>query len=170
MCVEATNIEEVAAVEYLEVVKNEYSFERGKRQSFEARAGLIITIIGALFVFLFDKVKLKHVLGLMNKPLSMISFLEIIAGFLVYIGAIYTVFMFMKAIKVELYKNYDVESIEDSELIEDRVTGALKIIITYKDIIKQHRKINNKKAKNLDNAFKGLLLTLISLVLYINLI
>lgn len=163
------NIDILAAQEYLDVIKNEYSFERNKKQSFETRAGLIITILGALCVFLFDKVQFKDIVYLIGKPLYISSFFKILSGVFVYIGAAYTVAMLIKTVSIQRYKNYDIEAIEDKELVEDRLRGILKITVTYKDIIKQHRKINDSKAKSLDNAFRGLLVTLVSIVLYINL-
>ena len=49
-------IEETAILEYLDIVKSEYETERNKKQSFENRAGLIMALLGAICIFLFEKV------------------------------------------------------------------------------------------------------------------
>ena len=57
-------VEDTAIVEYLEIVKSEYETERNKKQSFENRAGLIMALLGAICIFLFEKVNLRDVIHL----------------------------------------------------------------------------------------------------------
>jgi len=50
------DVSETSLVEYFEVVKMEYAAERIKKQSFESRAGFIITLLSAISVYLLNTV------------------------------------------------------------------------------------------------------------------
>ena len=50
--------ENTAILEYLDAVKHEYDCEAEIKTSFENRAGVLLTLLGAVCIFLFDKVKL----------------------------------------------------------------------------------------------------------------
>ena len=53
------NIDNIAIVEYLEIVRSEYETERNKKQSFENRAGLIMALLGAICIFLFENLNYR---------------------------------------------------------------------------------------------------------------
>ena len=53
------NIDNTAIVEYLEIVRSEYETERNKKQSFENRAGLIMALLGAICIFLFENLNYR---------------------------------------------------------------------------------------------------------------
>ena len=53
------NIDNTAIVVYLEIVRSEYETERNKKQSFENRAGLIMALLGAICIFLFEKLNYR---------------------------------------------------------------------------------------------------------------
>lgn len=58
-------MEDTCILDYFEIVKLEYQIEREKRQNFESRANIVITILIALFVFVFEKIKISEILKLM---------------------------------------------------------------------------------------------------------
>ncbi|MHC1695427.1 MAG: hypothetical protein AB9835_09195 [Eubacteriales bacterium] len=49
------NIKDTAAIEYLDILKNECENERNKKTSFENRSGLIMALLGAICIFLIIK-------------------------------------------------------------------------------------------------------------------
>ncbi len=53
--------EDTAINEYLDIVKTEYEIERGKKESFENRVGIILALVGAMCIFLLEIVNLKDV-------------------------------------------------------------------------------------------------------------
>lgn len=64
------NISDTAINEYFSVVTSEYQIERSKKQSFETRSGLLITLLSAICIFYFQSIKLTDIIALCNKPLT----------------------------------------------------------------------------------------------------
>ena len=93
-------IEETAILEYLDIVKNEYETERNKKQSLENRAGLIMALLGAICIFLFEKVKLNDIFSLATLPLNFLILTKILSGLTVYAGLLFTMIMIIKTIAV----------------------------------------------------------------------
>lgn len=161
-------IEETAILEYLDIVKNEYETERNKKQSLENRAGLIMALLGAICIFLFEKVKLNDIFSLATLPLNFLILTKILSGLTVYAGLLFTMIMIIKTIAVNKHHNFEVKSINDYLLGENRLTAVCKIIFTYRDIIIQHRELNEKRAKTLRRALYGISLTFVSFIIYLS--
>ncbi|MDC4251942.1 hypothetical protein M3X99_13080 [Clostridium perfringens] len=162
-------IDNVVTLEYFDVIKNEYEIERNKKQSFESRASLIITILGAICVFVFDKINFSQLYEISQKPLYLLGLVKIIIGITVYLSFITTVILLVKAINVDKYENFEVNNIDEKLMLENKVEGIMRLVLTYKKIILNHRSINEKKAKNLRYSFLGIIITILSIVIYINL-
>ena len=78
--------------------------------------------------------------------------------------------MVIKTITVQKHDNFEVKSIDERLLFEERVDGLLKIIFTYRDIIIQHREKNEKRALTFRNALYGVAVTIISIIIYVSII
>lgn len=163
-------VNNTAIVEYLDIVKSEYETERNKKQSFENRAGLIMALLGAICIFLFEKVQLRAVFALMTIPLTFVDFLKIISGLGVYIGFLFTMIMIIQTITVKQHNNFEVKSIDEILLAEQRLPALCKIIFTYRDIIVQHRTLNETRATAFRKSLYGISATLISIIVYITLV
>lgn len=162
-------VEDTAIVEYLEIVKSEYETERNKKQSFENRAGLIMALLGAICIFLFEKVNLRDVIALMTISLTFTDLIRIISGLSVYGGLLFTMTMIIKTINVKQHSNFEVKSIDETLLAEQRLLSLCKIIFTYRDIIVQHRELNEKRATAFRMSLYGISITLIAIIVYITL-
>lgn len=163
----ATNklkIEDTPISEYLEVVQKEYEYERDKKQSFENRSGLILTLVGGIVIFLVEKVRIKDLfIG------SYLTIAQLVA-IVIYGCFIYTFFQLYKVMKIEKHDTLGISEINCDLMEEDRVNGVARIILTYKDVIKAHRRLNNKRAKAFNKALIGLIVSAILVSLYINLV
>lgn len=164
------NIDNTAIVVYLEIVRSEYETERNKKQSFENRAGLIMALLGAICIFLFEKVKLQDIFSLMTTPLTFIDLAKIISGLTVYVCFVFTMVMIVLTIIVKQHNNFEVRNIDETLLGEQRLLALCKIIFTYRDIIVQHRELNEKRAKAFRKSLYGICVTLISVIIYISLL
>ena len=164
------NINNTAIAEYLEIVRSEYEIERNKKQSFENRAGLIMALLGAICIFLFEKIKLQDIISIMAAPLTFIELVKIVSGLAVYICFAYTMAMIVLTIIVKKQENFEVKSIDEDLLVEERLTALCKIIFTYRDIIVQHREQNEKRAKAFRKSLYGICGTLIAVIVYISLL
>lgn len=166
---QSIEVSDTAIVEYLDIVKSEYETERNKKQSFENRAGLIMALLGAVSIFLFEKVQLKDVFALMVLPLTFLDLIKILSGLLVYFCFLFTMIMIIKTIIVKRHNNFEVRRIDETLLVEERLPALCKIIFTYRDIIVQHRDLNEKRAEDYRKALYGISATLVSIIIYITL-
>ena len=163
-------IEDTAIVEYLDIVRSEYEIERAKKQSFEDRAGLVMALAGALCIFLFEKVQLTDVSSLMMGVLTFFSLVKIITGCGVYLGFMFTMIMLIKTISVKKHSSFEVKNINDLLLGESRIVALCKIIFTYRDIILQHREMNEKRAREFRYSLYGISGTLFFVIIYITMV
>ena len=162
-------VEDTAIVEYVDIMKKEYEIERNKKQSFESRIGVIITLLGAICIFLFEKVRLKDVVTFMSLPLSFVDLLKIVSAMCAYVSFILAMVMAAKTIGIKQHPNFEVKSIDETLLSEQRMVSLCKVIFTYRDIIVQHRDLNEKRARDFKISLYSILTTLISLATYVTL-
>lgn len=163
------DINDTAIVEYLEIVRSEYENERNKKQSFENRAGLIMALLGAICIFLFEKVKLQEIISLMVEPLTFLKLAKIISGLAVYVCFAFTMIMLVFTIIVKQHNNFEVRNIDESLLGEQRLVALCRLVLTYKSIIIQHRGLNEKRAVAFRRSLYGICATLVSIIIYVSL-
>lgn len=161
-------IEDTAMIEYIDVVKSEYENERNKKQSFENRAAPILTLLGAISFFILDAIHLKDIFLLMTLNLNFLSLVQIISGLLVYFAFLYSMIMIIETINIAQHNNFEIKNINESILIESRITAICKIIFTYRDIIIQHRELNEKRAQAFRKSLYGITTMFISVIIYIS--
>lgn len=168
--VQLPDTDNTAIVEYLEIVRSEYETERNKKQSFENRSGLIMAMLGAICIFLFEQVKLQDVISLMTTPLTFLDLAKIISGLGVYVGFVFTMIMIVRTIIVKQHNNFEVKNIDEVLLGEQRILALCRIILVYRNIIMQHRELNEKRAVAFRKSLYGICATLVSILIYISLI
>lgn len=164
------DVNDTAIVEYLEIVRSEYEIERNKKQSFENRSGLIMAFLGAICIFLFEKVRLQDIFSLMTATLTFMEFIKIVSGLAVYLSFIFTIIMIVYTIIVKRHDNFEVARIDEELLVEQRLESLCKIIFTYRDIIIQHRGLNEKRAKAFNMSICGICATFVSIIIYNSLV
>lgn len=155
-----------AITEYLEVVKSEYDIERAKKESFENRAGIVLALIGTLAIFVLEVVKLDEILSLFSTTLTFWIFLKIVSGLSVYGGFVFTVVNVFHTISTKQHPNFEVKSIDESLLQENRMNALARLILTYKNIIIEHRELNENRAKTFKKSLLGCIISIIALVIY----
>lgn len=169
MVLKNVKIENTCIKEYLEIMKEEYQIERSKRQSFESRAGIIITILTALCVFVFNKIRIKDIIMLMGKnQCSFLELIQIVTGITSYAGFIIALFYVLKTINVRNYKNFNVVAVNEGLMGKPVIEGCIKLVKTYKEIIIDHREENEKKAQYLKRAYTSIFVTIVSIIVYVN--
>lgn len=162
-------IEDTCIKEYLEIVKGEYQIERSKRQSFESRAAIIITILTALSVFVFKNIQIKDIFVLMQqKQCSFWELIQIVMAIVAYGGFIIALFYALKTINVRNYKNFNVAAVNERKMGKPTIEGCIELVKTYKDIIIDHREENEKKAQYLKKAYTAIFASIIAIIVYVN--
>lgn len=160
--------DKTAMTEYLAMVKSEYENERNKKQSFENRVGIILTLLGAICVFIFQQVRLRDIIMMMVAPITFILIVKILAGLAAYICFTYTMIKLIRTITVKDYDNFEVKDINESLLSEQRTIGLCRIIFTYRDIVMQHRNLNTRKARTFNQSLYGICFTILALIIYVS--
>lgn len=163
------DIKNTAIPEYLEVVKSEYEIERNKKQSFETRSGLLLTLLGTIMIFYFQSIKLIDIFILFSKPLTFTLLVKIISGCSIYGTFVFTLIAIINTISAKKHDNFETNGINEQLLMEDRTNAMTRLILTYRKIINQHRISNEKRAKWYIASLRSMLLLLLSTILYISL-
>lgn len=161
-------LSETAIPEYLEIVKSEYIIERDKKQSFENRSGILLALLSALSIFIFEKIKINDIIVLFNLPLTFLTLLKILLGLLIYLFFCSSFLAIIKTIAAKKHDNFEVKNINESLLLENRKDALARLILTYRDIIVQHRAINEKRSKWYIASLYSVFVTLISTIIYIS--
>lgn len=162
-------INDTAIPEYLEVVKSEYEIERNKKQSFETRSGLLLTLLGAIMIFYFQSIKLTDIFVLFSKPLTFILLIKILSGCSIYGTFIFTLIAIIQTITAKKHDNFETNGITEQLLKEDRVNAMTRLIFTYREIIRQHRISNQNRANWYIASLRSMLILLLSTIIYTSL-
>ena len=161
------DIADTAMLEYLEIFKMEYEREFNKKQSFDNRAGLILTLLGAISIFLFENIKINEIITLIKFPISFLNIIKAFSGLTVYVAFIYTVIKSIATIIVKPQNQYAIKNINNKRLKEEKIVAIKRMISTYEKIIIQHREVNLKRAISFTEALYGMGITLIAIIVYI---
>lgn len=151
---------------YLDILLKEYEMERNKKQSLETRAGLVITILCALSVFIFDKVPLSDLVNYSkNLPFTFLTFLKTLIGYLVYISYGIALGFSMNVIGINIL--YDIKLDWKSEtLYQDKNTTITTFVHQYLQVVLKNRKVNNLKARRLPKAYISSISTITLIILF----
>lgn len=162
-------VNETVMYEYYEIVTREYQNEITKKQSFDTRAGYLITILSALFVFFFQTISIRDIIVLFEQALTFIVFLKIICGIGFYFLFVITFTSIVNILTAKRQDVFNVEEINYSYLVENRNNGLEKIIKTYREIIIQQRQLNRDRAKWLKKALYCTFGLVLTIIMYISL-
>ena len=153
-------------IEYLESFKKEYDNERIKKQSLETRAGIIITMLGGLFIFLINDLELfKYLFIFFKNPSCLINYLKFLLILAIIIYFILIFYQLINILNIQNYGGFDVKppieyNLEYNDTLDD-------LLLTYKEIIIVHRENNSKNAIFLSKAIEYLVYLFIFLLIFL---
>lgn len=152
--------------EYLELFKKEYEFERLKKQSFENRAGIILTIISGIFTILIKDLEITKDFIEIFKENNLTIFLFIKFSNIISIHIFFglTIYYLIKIINVQSHNNYGVNY--EIDYTEPYTIILNDLLYNHKLIINSFRDNNEKKAKYFKQSLKYLIFTFIFLIFY----
>ena len=153
---------------YFRLIKNEYRLEMDRKHSIETRGNIVITLILALTAFIFQKVEVAYILILLPLPLTFLLLVKIITGFLIYFSLICSSVFGFKTIFTALYATFELSAISEQSLGNRKNKELVNIITTYRDIISENRKINDKKAKTFEYSIIFIIICLVSTFIFLN--
>lgn len=164
-------IDDVVLTEYIKVVENEYNAERNKKNSFETRAGILLTFLGAIIVFLMEKIHLLNTaFRFTAEECSCLLNLKSLIGLLVYVFLGLAIHKLIELISVRPHDSFDVSEIDEELLTNNKLEALCKLMFTYRDIVVSFRKQNEQRASALKFALYCVFSTLVCAVFYVNII
>ncbi len=164
---EGIQTEQTAIPELLDILRSEYEIERDKKQSFETRTGLLITLLGVTFIFCFDKISFNDLINLFDQDLNFYLLIEICCGVFFFISSALAIYNIVKTLKTDSHYNYNLEMTTTQYLSEARLDALLRNIEHYREIVEQHRDRNEMRAKYYTHALYSTFGILISFAIYL---
>ena len=76
--------------------------------------------------------------------------------------------MLFLTIIVREHDNFEVKSIDESLLAEQRRAALCRLIFVYRNIIVQHRELSKKRAVAFRRSLYGIYATFVSIIIYIS--
>lgn len=154
----------------LDAVICEANVERKKKENLENRAGLIISVLLAIGIFLFNKINIWNIVtqSLSIRNLSLFQIVAITSGYSIFLFFFLTCYQIFKIIDITLHRAFDIDQINENLMNKSEIYRYYFLINTYKSIIEKFRENNDNKALRLSRAIKFLLIMLISIILYIS--
>ena len=153
---------------YLDILLKEYDIEMSKKQSLETRSGLLITMLCALSIFIFDKISFTGIGSILKiEPLTNLLAIKFITGILVYIAFISTLIISICIIGVRQHNIVNMVW-KSEEVVQEHSKTVKMFIKNYMHVVDELRKFDNLKAKRLRFAYKTAILMIVSLICYIS--
>lgn len=153
-------------LEYLETFKKEYENERIKKQSLETRAGLIVTLLGGIFIFLINDLKIfKNLFIIFETDTSLEKYLKFFISLSITLFLILTFYELVNILNINEYAAFYVEdnidyTLKYSDTLDD-------LLLSYKEIIIIHRKINSRNAYSFSKAINYLVFLFIFIIIFL---
>ena len=154
--------------EYLDLFSKQYFLETSKKQSLESRSGIILSFVVAFSIMLFDKVNLKFI-NSTDSVMIFAVFMRLILCFVCYIFDFLSILYSALNILTLGIKHLNIDIYSNTYLSREKIDGLVDIFNTYKDLIKDYRRVNGIKAKRLNKSVLFLILCVIIFCIYINL-
>ncbi|EOC99365.1 hypothetical protein [Caldisalinibacter kiritimatiensis] len=128
--------------ECLSICVHEYDIERNKKQSFDNRASLIITVLTAIIIAIYDKIPLKSALSMLDEPLTFVVLMQIITTVLIYILLITAFYYGIRIISVKTFENFDITIIDGDFIAAAKMDSVSKLLEIYLNLTVIHRRKN----------------------------
>lgn len=159
-------LEDTIAAQCLDILLREYEIERGKRQSFESRAGIVMAVLAAVCVFVFEKMPLWG--GEYLIAASPYSVLKANVCTLAYGSFSLSLLCLFNTLRIRPYHNFNPECADEALVAKPPFEGTFYLVGVYKEIIVNHREQNKVVAWSLMLSMVFLCIFLASVVIYVN--
>lgn len=156
--------------ECLTVSMHEYDIERNKKQSFDNRASLIITVLSAIMIAIYDKIPLKSILSLVEASLTFMILMEIITTVLIYMLLVIALYYSIRIISVKTSENFDVTIINGDLAGSAKIDSVSKILEIYLNLTLIHRRKNEVFAKHLAKSQVSMIISIVLIIINLNLL
>lgn len=156
--------------ECLSVSMHEYDIERNKKESFDNRAGLIITVLLAIILAIYDKIPLRQVILDMKSPLTFIILIKIVITTLIYAFLIIALYYSIRIISIKAAENFDITVIDNDLIGAAKIDSVSKLLEIYLNLTKTHRMKNENTAMQLARSQKAMIVSVILIIINLNLL
>lgn len=149
--------------EYYDLIMEEYSVERDKKNSFDSRAGIILGFLGIIVIYIFDGIKINELFNNLGDPIQLQPTLKILVVLVTIISFFVSLYYSIRVLNVEAYTGYKVSNITKDKLKNNSgiYTKAL-FVMEYKEVVMSYRANNLIKAKYLYKSIFSIAILIIS--------
>ncbi|MBQ6994998.1 MAG: hypothetical protein IJN64_11000 [Lachnospiraceae bacterium] len=151
------------AQEYIVAAAKEYDIEIGVKENIENRASYLMAFHGVTVLWLVDKIDMLNCSEFLTGELTIKSVANLC--FVLLFLLTYTISMYNTCVvfMIKDYNNFSFEEIPKKHL--RKIYASEVIWNSYKTIVSEYKKLNTKKAHNLQNAIIFLLLYILCMLI-----
>ncbi|MGV8148962.1 MAG: hypothetical protein ACLKAK_10020 [Alkaliphilus sp.] len=153
--------------ECLMVAMHEYDIERNKKQSFDNRAGIIITVFAAIGIAIYNKIPVAEIIEKMLQPLTFLMLLQIFLGCIVYLSLITSLFFAVQIIAVRSSENFDIMVINDEFISSAKINSVTKLLEIYLNLVRIRRSKNEMIVNKLIYSQWAMIISIVSIMVYL---
>lgn len=153
--------------ECLDVAMHEYDLERSKKQSFDNRAGIIITVFVAIVIAIYDKIPVAEIFSSMSKPITFMLLIKIILACIVYLGLLLSFVFSVRVISVKQSENFDIKIVDSDFISSAKIQSVVKLLEIYLNLVLIHRENNENTARKLACSQWSMIISIISIIIYL---
>ncbi len=155
-----------AMPEYLEVMKSEFYSERGKRQHYDSKSGLLLAFIGVIIIFLFKEINCQTLTDYLKQDQTFLIHMKALLGIIIYLIAAFCLFGIYKVFNVKTCRTLMVTDFTDKHYSNDRYWSLHMLVEGYKNGIKNYRAMNKEIMGWFQKSLNSTLLLVVFVIIY----
>ncbi len=142
--------------------------QKTRKLGFENRAGIALTLVGAISVVTIDKIKISEIISRMYFPFDFFDLLFIISGLLFYISYVVSIIFLLLAINSRKYNTIDPKYFSDEFLQYSKDQTEVFQVQYYRDLLLNHQERNDILALQYTTGISSLMVAVLFLVVNMN--
>lgn len=156
--------------ECLTVSIHEYNIERNKKDSFDNRAGLIITVLLAIILAIYNKIPFKIMIANLSSPITFIVLMQTMTTILIYFFLMLALYYSVKIISVKITENFDITIINTEFVRNAKIYSVSKLLEIYLTLTMIHRNKNKTFARQLARSQMFMIISIVLIIINLNLL
>lgn len=147
----------------------EFDDQKMRKQGIENRVGIAMALIGAISLFIIDRIKISEIVLRMYVPFDFFDFLFVLSGVLFYISFIISIVFLLLSISTRKYNTIDNKYFSNNFMEDEKEVTELFLAICYRDLLLNHQEQNDLLAFQYSIGIIALMSSLIMMAINLNL-
>ncbi len=147
----------------------EFDDQKMRKQGIENRVGIAMALIGAISLFIIDRIKISEIVLRMYVPFDFFDFLFVLSGVLFYISFIISIVFLLLSISTRKYNTIDNKYFGNDFMEDEKEVTEFFLAICYRDLLLNHQEQNDLLAFQYSIGIIALMSSLIMMAINLNL-